>query len=102
MVRVMVLVIGPSEFMSSGSASTVTLIFQGLRFCSETVRKGDDGIAMCSSAGAAEEFLRRLRAVVALCFLAGDCRLPYVRLVLSFSSLKEDARGSGELRSSGL
>jgi hypothetical protein len=75
MVRVMVLVIGPSRSMSSGSASTVTLIFQGLRFCSETVRKGDEGIAMCPSE-AALEFLPRSLVTVARCVLDGDCRLP--------------------------
>lgn len=75
MVRVMVLVIRPSESMLSGSASTVTLIFQGLRFCSDTVRKGDDGIGTCSSDGALE-FLSWYRVTVAGCFLEGERRLP--------------------------
>lgn len=75
MVRVMVLVIGPSRSMSSCSASTVTLIFQGLRFCSETVRKGDEGIAICSSEDVVE-FLPRFLVTTASCFLNGDRRLP--------------------------
>jgi hypothetical protein len=51
----------PAASPSSCSASTVTLIFQGLRFCSVTVRDGETGnvIAPCAErlGEAVEKFL---------------------------------------------
>jgi len=84
---------------SSGSASTVTRIFQGLRFCSDTVRKGE------------VDSISQVRELVLACLpmffvddvedrLGADLHFVCAKLLLLlFSSLRDVARGSGELDS---
>ena len=88
----------PSISVSSGSASTVTRIFQGLKFCSDTVRNGEEGA------------LSKLRELVCACLfvclieVTDDCldaglQLPCATLPMVCSLSMEVASGSGESRS---
>jgi hypothetical protein len=85
---VLVIVLG-ADPSSSGSASTVTRIFHGLKFCSETARNGQE---LPKSSRAPPEAVRT--------FFGRRTGLFEDMWLSDLSSSNEVFRGSGELKSS--
>lgn len=102
MARLLALVMGvlPSISASSGSASTVTLIFHGLKFCSDTVRNGECGAVSIFCALVFTDTVVGMFLDAVEVRLEGIFRLLDAAAWMVSSSLIESARGSGELKSS--